>query len=376
VAEIREALSQGENLVVRAPGMDGKAYTVTEHQIHPGYRQFKAFLNNDSVFLQAFRGGAEEVGFNLAAYDVALLRVNENLPATDILELATADELKALSTGSPLATAGYPMEGITGTQTQVIRASPEFHVATLTGLTDFFSLPAEFEQRRMVHHDLPATGGQSGSPIAGASGRIIALLNSGNIIIQQGGKRAPSAALINYAQRSDLLGDLMSGEAQAKLDSDQKYWAKQMTLFKRGIDLIIPKILAESKPSPSATPALVSDQTFTLSAQTRGKNDKGEVQRLRSHDVQLAAGTTYTFIAYALEKAQIDLYLVIGSECINPGEKTVNRCVAAKDKKWFPSIVHTAAADGQALLYVATPQDRDIIYSLRIYRWAPSSPTG
>jgi hypothetical protein len=376
VAEIRDAIVQGENLVVRAPGMDGKAYTVIEHRIHPGYQRFKTFLNNDSVFLQAFRGGSEEVGFNRSAYDVALLRVSEDLPAADILELATADELKALSTGSPLATAGYPMEGITATQTQVIRASPEFHVGTLTGLTDFFSLPAEFEQRRMVHHDLPATGGQSGSPIAAASGRIIALLNSGNIIMQQGGKRAPSAALINYAQRSDLLGDLMSGEAQAKLDGDQKYWAKQMTLFKRGIDLIIPAILAESKPSPSATPTLVSDQTLTLSAQTRGKNDKGEVQRLRSHDVQLAGGTTYTFIAYALEKAPVDLYLVIGRECISPGQKAVNRCVAAKDKKWFPSIVHTAAADGQALLYVATPQDRDITYSLRIYRWEPSSPTG
>ncbi len=376
VAEIGDALAQGENMVVRAPGIDGKAYTVTEHRIHPGYREFKTFLNNDSVFLQAFRGGNEEVGFNLAAYDVALLRVNEDLPAPDILELATADELKALSTGGPLGTAGYPMEGIAATQTQVIRASPEFHVGTLTGLTDFFSLPAEFEQRRMVHHDLPATGGQSGSPIAGASGRVVALLNSGNIIIQQGGKRAPSAALINYAQRSDLLGDLMSGEAQTKLDADQKYWANQMTLFKRGIDLIIPKILAESKPSPSATPALVSDQRFTLSAQSRDKNDQGEVQRLRSHAVPLANGTTYTFIAYGLEKADIDLYLIIGGECISPGQKTGNRCVAAKDKKWFPSIVHTAVADAEALLYVATPQDRDITYSLRIYRWEPNSPTG
>ncbi len=373
VAELCEKLTPGEAMVVRAPGPAGKAYAVTEYRLHPGYRAFKSFIINDPPFIQAFRGGPagvgyEAVGFNLAAYDVALLRVNEDLPADETLELATPDELEALSIGNPLATAGYPMEGIVGNQKQVIRASPEFHVGTSTGLTDFFSLPAEFEQRLMVHHDLPAVGGQSGSPMAGPSGRVVALLNSGNIIMQEGGKRAPSAALINYAQRSDMLRDLLGGEAQTKLDADQKYWAKQMALFKRGIDVIIPAILAEfKKKNANAASTLVSDQAFTLGGESRVKKPNGEAfQRQRSHAVSLIGGSDYTLVAYAFGAANIELYLMDNKQLL----------AQTKDMKWFPAISHRPASDGEATLYVVSPEDRDVTYSLRVYKWETNKPTG
>jgi hypothetical protein len=373
VAELREKLTQGETMVVRAPGPAGKTYTVADHSLHPGYRAFMGFIINDLPFIQAFRGrgpgGLEfvPVDFNPFAYDVALLRVNEDLPAADILELATADELRSLNTGSALGTAGYPMEGITGMQTQVIHASPEFHVGTSTGLTDFFSMPAEFEQRLMVHHDLPAVGGQSGSPIAAPSGRVVALLNSGNIIMQEGGKRAPSAALINYAQRSDMLGDLLRGEAQAKVDGDQKYWAKQMALFKRGIDVIIPAILAEfKKKNANAVSTLVSDQAFTLGGESRVKKQNGEFQRQRSHAVQLIGGSDYTFIAYASGRPNIELYLMNDRQIV----------AQSKDMKWFPAIAHRPASTGEATLYVVSPQDRDVSYTLRVYKWETNKPTG
>jgi Trypsin-like peptidase domain len=371
VAKMREKLTQGETMVVRAPGPAGKIYTVADHSLHPGYDAFANFVINDPPFIQAFRGGQgelgfERVGFNLAAYDVALLRVNEDLPTQDTLELATPDELMALSSGNPLATAGYPMEGIIGYHSQAIRASPEFHVGTSTGLTDFFSLPAEFEQRLMIHHDLPAAGGQSGSPVVGPSGRVLALFNSMNFIRQEGAMRAPSAALINYAQRSDMLGDLLRGEAQAKIDGDQKYWAQQMALFKRGIDVLIPAILAEfKKKNPNADATLVSDQAFTLGGESRVKRQNGEFERLRSHAVPLAGGSDYTFIAYAFGAANIELYLVNGSEIL-----------AQTDMKWFQAIAHRPANAGEATLYVMSAQDRDISYALRVYKWEVNKPTG
>ena len=52
--------------------------------------------------------------------------------------------------------------------------------------------------RLLLQHDLPATGGASGSPIVGASGRVVALLNAGNLFMVNG-DRVPNAALINFA---------------------------------------------------------------------------------------------------------------------------------------------------------------------------------
>ena len=68
----------------------------------------------------------------------------------------------------------------------------------------------------LVRHNLPATGGASGSPIFLADGSVAAVLNAGNIILAfnpQGDSvtmsRAPSAAGVNYAQRIDILRDLV-----------------------------------------------------------------------------------------------------------------------------------------------------------------------
>ena len=85
------------------------------------------------------------------------------------------------------------------------------------------------------------------------------------MVLQAGAKRAPSAALINYGQRADLLRDILSGAAESQLAAEQKYWIQQTAHFKRGIDVIIPEILAKSKPTGYATALLVSNQTFALS---------------------------------------------------------------------------------------------------------------
>ena len=56
----------------------------------------------------------------------------------------------------------------------------------------------------------PVTGGASGSPIFNANGEVVALLCGGNIVPQVKTEkgiltRLPSAALVNFAVRADLL---------------------------------------------------------------------------------------------------------------------------------------------------------------------------
>jgi V8-like Glu-specific endopeptidase len=365
VAETRKKLKDGESMIVRSPGVNGKVYAVTGDEIHPGYGEFIDFVTRDPIFVSGFRGNDEFLA-SVKGYDVAILHVNEDLPASDIFELATADDLAKLEVGSVIATAGYPMEGISGAGAQVIAASPALHVGTVAAVTDFFALPASVEQRRLVQHDLPSVGGQSGSPIVGANGRVIALLNAGNIITQQGGDRAPSAALINYGQRVDMLRELMDGRAKDRVAEDRKYWTQQMASFKRGIDVFIPDILTKVKPAPNSTPELVTEQTFTLSQQTQAKRPDGSTQRQLSHTVPISAGSAYTVIAYAQKTAHIEMYQVVGTEIR----------AKATEMRWYPTLsVNKQDSAVSQDFWIVSTKDEDVTYTFRVYRWRPS-PTG
>jgi S1-C subfamily serine protease len=362
VAEVMEKLGEGETMVVREPGENGKTYKVVSHTIHPAYKVFQNFVEADPLYLESFRGKNQVADLN-SAYDVALLQVAGELPADSQLQLAEKDDLKALSVGDAIATVGYPMEGISGSLAQVISPSPEGHVGSITGLTDFFYLPADFEHSRLIHHDLPAVGGQSGSPIIGATGRVIALLNAGNIVLQGSGDRAPSAALINYGQRADLLRDILPGAAGSQLATEQKYWMLQTAHFKRGFDLIVPEILARSKPRGYTTTTLVDDLIFNLSEKHRARQQDGSFHRLAGHALVIERGTPYLFLAYARETVDIQLYLSANDKII--AQET--------DMKWFPAISIRPSATAQATVWTVSPADRDVSYRLQIYKWQRSN---
>ena len=82
-------------------------------------------------------------------------------------------------------------------------------VGIVTSVRTFF-LTAEGGPPQLIEHSLPSAGGASGSPIFDAHGQVIALLSGGNNIASKDG-RIPNAALVNFAQRVDILRELIDG---------------------------------------------------------------------------------------------------------------------------------------------------------------------
>ena len=144
------------------------------------------------------------------AYDIGLLRVDT--PAPNRLRIAGEAELRKIDSGYRVAYLGFPMENLAGQGVDAHNPVANMQSGIITSTTDYWLSKAPFAQTLLLSHNLAATGGASGSPIFNAAGEVVGVLSAGNVIGQidfKSGKRtrSPSAAMINFAQRIDLLGD-------------------------------------------------------------------------------------------------------------------------------------------------------------------------
>lgn len=199
--EIPEMLKKGIAVYVVINRTTDKRLRVTKAVIHPKYGKDEFNFEGKP---HALRG---------IGYDVGLLYVDEDAPK--VLKIAPRAELEKLDAGYRVGYMGFPMEGIAGGGVEVRSPVATMQSGIITANTDYWLSQAAFEKRLLVHHNMGSTGGASGSPLFNSSGEVVAILNAGNIIGQaklvQGQisiVRAPSGALINYAQRVDLLRDI------------------------------------------------------------------------------------------------------------------------------------------------------------------------
>lgn len=354
-------LHPGQQMVVRSPGRQGRTYHVVAVKLHPGYAAFSAFLAQDVArrnFVQMFVPG----------YDVATLTVKERLPADAILPLATTAELRALKPGTELATAGYPSEGVVGSNAQGYGATPEYHTGTVTSLTDFFFLPADFAHAQLIHHSVPSAGGASGSPIVDASGQVVALLSAGNSY--QPGKnqaRVPSGVLINYAQRADLLQRLLAGDADREVAADQKYWARQFGVFASGIDIVcrvVASRIADAEKGRSLTMVRIDETTASLSRATRIAAQTGGFQRQVQIPVTVAAGSEYVFVAYAHDGSPLQLWAYDGGKPVAHAGAPIDMT----GETFYPWLRYKSPGDAKLAVWLVSPGDHDVTYSFRVYR--------
>ena len=118
------------------------------------------------------------------------------------------------------------------------KAPATLHFGFISSLTDVFMCGTEPIHRLLIQHSVPVTGGASGSPLLDRGGKVIGIVNGGNTTVLKDSEdavnakiRMPSAALINFAQRVDLLKELANGKAAHELASEEDYWRKTAAQF-------------------------------------------------------------------------------------------------------------------------------------------------
>ena len=241
VARIFPAVTAGgQELVVVPPG--GGSFRVVQAELHPGYAAFAEVTEalSDKMEQRELRW----MSFP-SSYDVAIMRVEDPAALPAPLPLAGPDELKALRPGVPLLLVGYPMEDLLGTD--VTRPEPQSQQGFITSVTTFWLSYDPDLDNPLIQHSIPVAGGASGSPILNSKGEVIALLNAGNmeVVAKPDGAggyyndRAPSAALVNFAQRVDLLDELARGEVDARMALYREQWRDLERQLRRPVDAII-----------------------------------------------------------------------------------------------------------------------------------------
>ncbi len=244
-------LKDGGTVYVAVNKRPDQRFRVKDATFHPGYLR-----NEVSV------DGKQPV---TTPYDVGLLMIEGTASVT--LHMASAAKIESLDRGHQIAFMGFPSEDLRNGGFDVHNPVAIMQMGIISAMVDFWLAPAVNSNRRLIQHNMPAVGGSSGSPIFDSDGDVIGILSGGNMIAamniekwatyrsqieaakqealkrarQQAEnqpkkkvealslelkstiealdrvplplsemKRAPSAAMVNYAQRIDMLQELIT----------------------------------------------------------------------------------------------------------------------------------------------------------------------
>jgi V8-like Glu-specific endopeptidase len=257
----KDALKTGGAVFIAINKDPSKKYRVRQAISHPSY----------CADMMNAQGRQSELG----TYDVGLLIIKEQHSPT--FQLAPVEKVRQLDAGKRVAFLGFPAEKLTNRGSDNERPVATMQTGIVTAVTDYWGSQADAGDRLLVQHNLPSTGGASGSPIFDQNGEVVAVLCAGNItytlpsetkhaverakarvvaalddqlsaenlsaedkakaveaakarlsqlsslkVSVEDLERAPSAAQINFAQRVDILQELLDAYQQAvKEDSAQ-----------------------------------------------------------------------------------------------------------------------------------------------------------
>jgi hypothetical protein len=125
--------------------------------------------------------------------------------------------LKTIDAGYPIAYIGFPMEDLEGKNINIQMPIATFKSGIVSAITDYFLAKSGFGKNFLIRHDMGSAGGASGSPVVNTRGEVVAIHNASNIYhvlgVDKEGKpiikKIKHAAMINYAQRVDLLNVIL-----------------------------------------------------------------------------------------------------------------------------------------------------------------------
>ncbi|MFK7790578.1 MAG: trypsin-like peptidase domain-containing protein [Phycisphaeraceae bacterium] len=208
------------------PEHDHRLTLQLETVIHPKYveheQRWNQFLSN------VHKKDGEEMANKLAVMlpiaggDVALMFVAEG-KSRPSLPLASQDTLenKIIPT-DPIAYIGFPSENL-AKLTNLGKPAQQIDLGTVMSVTDFDQAAGTPQTRQLIHNDIVADGGASGSPIFNEQGEVVSVLSAGSIVFLNKGASPGSVRVrtgVVYSQRVDLVKDLLAGKG-LKLNPDQ-----------------------------------------------------------------------------------------------------------------------------------------------------------
>jgi hypothetical protein len=224
--------------------------------------------------------------------------------------VASDEDLRALSSGDDIGFVGYPMESMALGGVNVNQPAPTVQVGHVTAVTDWFGGKDLSGRGQFVQHSLPATGGASGSPIVTADGKVVAVLSGGNIGMTPSG-RIPLAVMVNFAQRADLVRELLDGTADSVQPSRTKEWEEGIRQFKSKKSLhgehlkeTIAQMVRQFEQRTDKTAALREEMEGALSA--ADETGRGTA---KTRYGPLAPGSYLLIAAASAAETDIDLYL-------------------------------------------------------------------
>jgi hypothetical protein len=246
VAQLFTAMPAGSRFLVRETGLRAEGTTapvreweVAAVELHPGYEAFARLWGEFRPAYGSTLKNLQELTPAGAACDVALLRLR---PGSDEpLVLADDEEMGRLGAGDLVGFVGYPMERMAIGGVNLKWPKPTTQIGHVTAVTDYFGVDTQDSAGRnvghLVQHALPATGGASGSPILDEHGHVVAVMSAGNVVEAvlrvdpTGGAekaRLPLPAGVNFAQRADLVRELLDATAAARQEARTRGWRETM----------------------------------------------------------------------------------------------------------------------------------------------------
>lgn len=356
VAEAFTGLGPGLRLVVRRSGGD-RDIAVTGVEPHPDYRRFEDAWRAYGPLTAGAGGGSRPIA-EAGGYDVALLRVSEadRRALAPPLRLAPDADLLALEPGDLVGYVGFPVESAALGGVNLDAPQAQLQIGRLTALTDFFLVKSDPADRHLLQHSLPVQGGASGAPVLDRRGQVVGVLSGGNLVeIDDLGTRVPTGVGVNFAQRADLVRELLSGEAGQGNDR-RAYWQRRLVRYQNEVDMAVQDWAGSHGAATLPTPLVQADGRTAEDARL---GMPAFVKRLT-----LTRGGWYLFLATSRDRANIDMMVV---EQTAKGPRTVG-IDASPDH--YPGVEYVAERGAEVEIVVPGPVGTDV--QLRVF-WLPPS---
>ncbi|MCE9546420.1 MAG: trypsin-like peptidase domain-containing protein [Planctomycetia bacterium] len=243
VAALFPGADSKQKLVVRSNVAPYKTYVVKSTVTHPGYAAFSKLWRDYDPAQRKNPLTAEVVGSAGPACDVALLYLESYADLADALPLAPNDVLAGMGPAYAVGYVGYPMEGMALGGINKAAPTPVQHMAYISSVTSYFGdANSPFEDRQLVQHALPCTGGASGSPIVNRDGQVIGVLNAGTVIGATRSARLASSVNISFGQRADLVREMLDGKAHIRQIVREKHWRDDISKYFQHRDVVVKQV--------------------------------------------------------------------------------------------------------------------------------------